>query len=216
VSAQTQLLQQASVLSGRQMVMLLIIALHALFISALMAMRIMPEVKIAQRVTPIDVIKTDEAPTPPPPDLHPNLRIARDKLPDIPQPRIDLHVPDPQIPVAQNVREATPTPTPQDTGTGVVQIATTPLQYRAVRAADDYYPNASLVLQEEGTSIVRVCVAPSGRLDGKPVIETSSGSSRLDAAALLWAREALRFTPATRGGVPVGACKGFRVNFTLH
>jgi hypothetical protein len=49
-----------------------------------------------------------------------------------------------------------------------------------------------------------------------PTIENSSGSARLDGAAVTWAREALRFTPATRSGSPVSACKGFRVNFTLH
>jgi protein TonB len=85
-----------------------------------------------------------------------------------------------------------------------------------VRSADDYYPAASLRLQESGTAIVQVCVAPSGRLEGAPAIQQSSGSPRLDAAALKWAREALRFTPATRGGVPISACKGFRVNFKLH
>jgi TonB family protein len=98
----------------------------------------------------------------------------------------------------------------------VPDIPPTPLQFRAVRPADDYYPSASQSMQEEGLAIVRVCVTPAGKLDGKPVIESTSGSARLDAAALTWAREALRFTPATERGVPVAACKGFRVNFKLR
>jgi hypothetical protein len=40
--------------------------------------------------------------------------------------------------------------------------------------------------------------------------------SLLDAAAVKWASEALRFQPATRGGTAVASCKEFRVSFTLH
>ncbi len=121
------------------------------------------------------------------------------------------------VPTSVQLDASPPAGPAEVAGTGAVpQIPSTALQYRAVRSADDYYPSQSLSLQEEGAAIVRVCVSPAGRLDGKPVIETTSGSPRLDAAALMWAREALRFTPATQGGIPVAACKGFRVVFNLH
>jgi TonB family protein len=97
-----------------------------------------------------------------------------------------------------------------------VEIAPTALQFRAVRPSDDYYPSEAMTLGEEGIAIVKVCVGPTGRIDGKPTIDKSAGSPRLDRAAVAWAREALRFTPATENGVAVAACKGFRVNFTLH
>ena len=213
MSAQTQLLQRASVLSGRQMVMLLIIALHALFISGLMAMRMTTTAVNHDTRTTLEFVPPTLRPSPPEPQLKPHL------LPptvDVPQPDPIPTIPQPQTPLIPSGALPVPTPVAQN-GTGTVaEIASTPLQYRAVRDADDYYPSTSLSLQEQGTSIVQVCVAPSGKLDGKPVIEQSSGSSRLDAAALQWAREALRFTPATQNGVAVSACKGFRVNFTLH
>jgi hypothetical protein len=52
-------------------------------------------------------------------------------------------------------------------------------------------------------------------VDAAPTVETSSGFSRLEEATLKWAREALTFHAATRDGVPVQACKGFRVNLRL-
>lgn len=215
MSTQPQLLQQASVLSSRQMVMLLIVGLHALLISGLMAMRIIPVAHKPETITIVDFLRQDPAPTGPLPDPQLKPRLLSPTTLDIPQPV--LNIPVPVTPPIQFSATPNPPPLPGATvASAVVEVASTPLQFRAVRAADDYYPSASISLQEEGSSIVQVCVAPSGKLDGKPVIEESSGSSRLDAAALLWAREALRFTPATRGGVPVSACKGFRVNFTLH
>ena len=57
---------------------------------------------------------------------------------------------------------------------------------------------------------------PLGTLEGPPAIERSSGSRHLDGAALKWASEALAFTPATRNGAAVSACKGFRVSFRLN
>ena len=44
----------------------------------------------------------------------------------------------------------------------------------------DYYPNASLVQEEHGVSVVRVCVDATGRIAALPLIETSSGYRRLD------------------------------------
>jgi TonB family protein len=69
---------------------------------------------------------------------------------------------------------------------------------------------------EEGSSILQVCVAATGALAATPTLETSAGYARLDSAALKWAREALRFTPAQRDGKAVTACKGFRVTFGLN
>ena len=98
----------------------------------------------------------------------------------------------------------------------VIVPAPTELRFEAIRPTDDYYPSTSLRLQEEGIAVVRVCVGPDGKLAGTPTIESGSGSRRLDNAAVTWAREALRFTPATREGRPVSACKGFRVRFSLR
>jgi protein TonB len=103
-----------------------------------------------------------------------------------------------------------------DSGGDAIPIPATDLTYRATRSPDDYYPAASIRLQEQGVAVVEVCVNAQGRLDGRPVIQRTSGSRQLDAAAVRWASEALAFTPATRNGAAVAACKGFRVNFSLR
>ena len=85
-----------------------------------------------------------------------------------------------------------------------------------MKSPDEFYPATSVTLQEQGVSIVRVCVGANGRIEGQPTTQVSSGYKRLDQAAIRWTREALRFTPATENGVGVTACKGFRVVFNLN
>jgi protein TonB len=199
------------------MVMVATIALHGAVIAALMAMRIIPDVLNPPPPLVTTIEQAPELQPPPPEDLKVPVTSMRFDVPVIPEVVI------PEMPASESalVQPEASTDTvvgvPEGTGTNVVaEVPATPLQFRATRPADDYYPAASLRLQEEGIATVRVCVGPNGRMDGAPVIEQSAGSARLDAAALTWAREALRFTPATRNGQAVAACKGFRVNFRLR
>jgi TonB family protein len=87
------------------------------------------------------------------------------------------------------------------------------LSYQATRSPDDFYPPQSLRMGEEGVAEIESCVAANGHLDGTPTLLRSSGHPRLDAAAVQWAQQALRYRPATSDGVPMRACKGFRVTF---
>ncbi len=48
---------------------------------------------------------------------------------------------------------------------------------------DQYYPDASRRLGEQGTALVKLCIGAGGRVIGDPAITRSSGSSRLDEAA---------------------------------
>jgi TonB family protein len=90
------------------------------------------------------------------------------------------------------------------------------LSYVVTRQINEYYPSQAIRLNQEGASTLQVCVAANGLLAGAPTLEASSGYRLLDTAALKWAREALRFTPAQRGGKAVPGCKGFRVTFKLN
>lgn len=227
MSAHTQSWQQANLLTGRQMVLAATIALHALVIGALMTAHFVPRPEPIAIPTWIDTYTPPDEPVVQPPQEIPVDIKVPPVIVSIPIPDVPVDVPVVDIPDSTALQSQ---PAPAEVGPVVAPapdvgvagpvaepvIATTALQYRAVRPADDYYPDASLKLQEAGTAIVQVCVAPTGRIEGAPTIQQSSGSPRLDAAALRWAREALRFTPATRGGVPVSACKGFRVNFRLR
>jgi len=214
------IIQQASVLNGRQLVMVVVVGLHALVIGGLMTMRI-----VIDQPQPPHVFKAVTADLVPPdpqqarPELEPDDVRPKWVLPSMPSPDIaseEYKWVAPDLGTIINSAEGAPGIGADADGGDIAGVPATELSYRATRSPDDYYPAVSLQLQEQGTSIVRVCVAPSGRLDGVPVIERSSGSRRLDTAAIQWAREALAFTPATRNGAAVAACKGFRVRFNLR
>jgi len=64
-----------------------------------------------------------------------------------------------------------------------------------------FYPLASQRKREQGTVVLRVLVKANGSA-GTVEVKTSSGYSRLDAAALE-AVKSLRFEAATVGGKPV-------------
>jgi TonB family protein len=92
----------------------------------------------------------------------------------------------------------------------------TPIGITSIRSPDDFYPAASIRNSETGVVVVEVCVSEQGVLTGTPRVSASSGHSRLDAAAVSWAQQAARFTPARRNGEPIAGCKGVRVNFQLR
>jgi TonB family protein len=80
----------------------------------------------------------------------------------------------------------------------------------------DYYPDASRRLGEQGSATVQTCVDGSGRLTASPTIVQSSGSTRLDAAALRLALAGSgRYRATTEDGRPVSACYPFRIRFEL-
>jgi len=150
------------------------------------------------------------APPPPPPTLQ------RPQAVDLPEPIFDFGADAaPGEGAITTVRVEQPHATPGEVAR-VPVIPPTPLSYRSRRSTDEYYPPASIRMAEQGVAVVRVCVGAGGELQGVPQVEQTSGHPRLDAAAVSWAREALTFTPARENGVPVAACKGFRVRFALR
>jgi TonB family protein len=223
--AMTAHVQQASMLTGRSMTFMVVIGLHVAVIGGLMTMKMIPDV--GDKLPPALQWIIDPPPLPPD-DPQPNIIKAHKA---VPMPTVIFNPPDIVIQafeVAEVQDAAQTTAAASDTGT-VVESASgtgtviapparvaTALQYRITRPTDEYYPDTSKVIQEQGVAIVRVCVDAAGRMSGAPVVEASSGFKRLDQAALRWARESLSFTPATENGVGVAACKGFRVNFNLH
>lgn len=76
------------------------------------------------------------------------------------------------------------------------------------------YPPASERQEEEGVVLVRVRVGPDGRVLAAE-LKASSGHRRLDEAAVLHARRAWRFLPATRDGVAVESWREIPVRFEL-
>jgi len=81
----------------------------------------------------------------------------------------------------------------------------------------DYYPPQAIRLNEQGGTGVSVCVNAAGWLSSAPTIAQSSGSARLDAAALKLARAGSgHYRPTTEAGRPVSSCYTFRIRFTLR
>src|SRR6516162_2327047 len=82
---------------------------------------------------------------------------------------------------------------------------------------DDYYPDASRRLGEEGLTLVGICVGPDGKLTEPAKVGKTSGHTRLDEAAVKVAQVGSgRFKPATEEGKPVTKCTQLPIRFKLH
>lgn len=206
-------IQQANMASGRSLVFMTIVALHAVVISALMAWRI-------TEVTSKDADRIPISWTRPEPREVPKPIKMGNPLQGIPLPTplapVPLSMPEEPALAAVPIPDGLPVAGSSNPGLAATVVADTPLRYQAVKVPDDYYPANAIRLEQQGTVIVRTCVDAAGRLTGVPRVVTASRFRALDEAAVAWAGEALRFTPATKGGTAVGACKDFRVNFRLH
>jgi len=82
---------------------------------------------------------------------------------------------------------------------------------------DDYYPQESRRMGENGVAIVGVCVDERGRLTSNPTIAKSSGSTQLDDGALKLAKAGSgHYRSTTEDGRPVSYCYPFRIRFQLN
>ena len=69
---------------------------------------------------------------------------------------------------------------------------------------DEYYPDVARRQEEQGTTTLRVCVNAAGRLTADPVSTQTSGSARLDAAAIRLAKAGSgHYRPSSDDGRPV-------------
>lgn len=200
---------------GRPMALGVTIALHVVLVAGLLAIKAVETAK--DNATPIQVKNIVEKKKP----VHVEAPIVPvlGRFVAVPQPTPDL--PDFRETEAiagtvVDIPQGAIVETPQRVETTIAAVPDTPLRYQAVRPSDDYYPPQALRMGTEGAAIVRTCVDAGGRLSGAPTVIRSSRVSVLDAAAVKWASEALRFQPATQAGVAVESCKEFRVSFTLH
>jgi TonB family protein len=81
----------------------------------------------------------------------------------------------------------------------------------------DYYPPTSRRMGESGAATIEICADAAGRLTADPTLAASSGSVRLDSAALRLAKAGSgHYRPTREDGRPVSACYPFRVRFALE
>jgi protein TonB len=154
-------------------------------------------------------------PPPPPPPLEkpdpPKVEVkeeveAAPAPPPLVAPPIEIPVAEPVItaPVADPV----PVPDPVPVAPSPPAIPSTTPKLIAGDKPD--YPSAAKRAGEHGTTHLRVCVNSGGRVTNVSVAG-SSGSSRLDDAALKWIRGE-RFRPGTVNGVAQDVC-GYSVYY---
>ena len=133
-----------------------------------------------------------------------------------------IHAPD--MPVQQawpSVAETTSKPTAKPAATPANKPATAAPGYQSPSFNASYldnpapnYPPVSRRLGEQGKVLLRVQVSANGTADSV-TLQTSSGSTRLDQAALAAVKK-WRFVPAKRGGQAVSASVIVPVSFSLE
>ncbi len=199
-------------LSRRTVTLLVIAGLHALVIYGFASGFAQQVVAALPVITHVDFIEEKRA-APPPPTL---------KL----EPRFSVvHVEDPVISAMPSITIQTDD-APMRAVTEPLAPQVAPGHYinringgpgKGFPATQDYYPVASRRISETGAANVQVCVDPQGRLTGDPMLAVSSGSHRLDAAALTLARAGSgHYRPSTEDGEPVSSCYAYRIRFELN
>jgi TonB family protein len=109
--------------------------------------------------------------------------------------------------------------TPPQTGsipspTSTEMVTRAPRPAKGFPTTEEFYPLEAKKLGETGASDVRACVDPTGKLTVPPTLVRTSGSARLDRAALELATAGSgHYLPAIAHGQLVSQCFVFRIRF---
>ena len=177
----------------------LVIGIHVVIISALIVglsndqlrkemMDISASV-VAKKAAPKDL------PPPPPAMVRPPPQVAA------PPPQIVIAAPPPVV--AAPVVAAPPPPPP-------------PTELKAIEKTHSLppYPALSQRMGEQGTTLLKVAIDNTGKVTECTVM-SSSGSTRLDAAAVEYVKANWRWQPPTQAGKPVSATTEVSVKWDL-
>jgi protein TonB len=160
-----------------------------------------------------DIVQEEKNKTEPPPPPPPELR---KQVVEVPPPDISIAMPEvgPSTNAISAVvkQQQAPAPAPK------AAVAATAIGLgKGFPNVDDYYPDASRRLGEEGLTVVDICVGPDGKLTEPPKVGKTSGHERLDQAAVKVASVGSgRFKPATEEGKPISKCTQLPIRFKLH
>lgn len=197
-------------MTRRGAVLVAIIALHVFLLYALatgLARRAIEVLAPPIQTTIVEETKKEEAPPPPPP-------------PQFERPPVEL--PPPDVTINMPVEESTTairvvnTPVVKAPPVVVARPGTSVMFGKGFPNSDDFYPDASRRLEEQGTVTVHVCVGPDGKLTEEPTVAKGT-SARLDAGAIKLARAGSgKYIAATEDGKPISKCINFNVKFQLR
>jgi len=201
--------QDASFLSTRAIVLIVIIALHILLAYGLATGLARKAIELIAPPIQSDIIEEvqqhDLPPPPPPPEFE------RPPV-EVPPPDINIDIPveaAPSTAITDVTDKHVAAPPPAH-----VSNRTNPSTGKNFPNSADYYPAASMRLGEEGSTQVHVCVGPNGKPSEEPTVAKTSGSARLDEGAVKLAK-AGRYNPGTEDGKPTTACINFSIKFQL-
>lgn len=201
--------QDTQIFTRRTIVLFAIIAIHV-FIAWVLATGL--ATRAIQLVAPpiqTEIVQQNKQQLKPPPPPPPQLQQQQVQ---VPPPVVNIQIPAAEqthaITVVKRVVRAAPAAPVQVTGLQAIQ--------NDFPSTDQYYPDASRRLGEQGTALVKLCIGAGGRVVGDPSVERSSGSSRLDEAAVRYAKATSgHFRPATRNGVAFTQCVSLPIKFQL-
>jgi protein TonB len=201
--------QDASFLSTRAIVLIVIIVLHVLLAYGLATGLARKAIELIAPPIQSDIIEEvqqhDLPPPPPPPEFE------RPPV-EVPPPDINIDVPVEAAPstAIQDVSDKPQSKAPPPHAS----TRTNPSTGKNFPNSADYYPAASMRLGEEGSAIVHACVGPAGKLSEEPTIAKTSGSARLDEGAIKLAK-AGRYISGTEDNKPTTACFNMSIKFQL-
>jgi protein TonB len=199
----------------RTTVLAAIIALHLFIAWALATGLARKAIEVLAPPIQTDIVQEEknkvEPPPPPPPEMQ-------KQVVEVPPPDINIAMPEvgPST-TAITATAATNKPAPPPVAKAVNRTAMV-IDSKHFPNSEDFYPQASKRLGEQGNPVVHICLGADGKLAaGSPSIATSSGSPRLDEGALALVKAGARYiTPAKEDGKPVAACQDLRIRFELH
>jgi len=207
--------QDSRFLTSRAVVFLAIIGVHVFILWAFatgLARRVIETVAPPLQTDIVEEVQKRDTPPPPPPP-----QMQRPPV-QIPPPEVTINLPqETQSTAIQDVtdRPVQKAPPPPPPPKAVVRVSARP--GKGFPNTEDYYPPAAKRLGEEGTSVVRACVGPNGKLTEDPTISKTSGNTRLDEGALKLAKAGSgRYSPGTEDGHPTTSCIQFMVKFQLR
>jgi protein TonB len=173
------------------------------------AVRLLEELTQPIKADIINEVKKDDTPPPPPP--------PKMEMPpvEVPPPIVDITIPVETTSTAlTNVTDRPQPPPPPPPPREVVRTSLKLNPKSSQPNVDDYYPETSKRLEEEGVAKIKVCVGSNGRVKDASLDETS-GFSRLDDAGVKVAK-LLKFTPPTEDGKPLeNACGTVPIRFKM-
>ncbi len=205
------LVHDSQFLTRRGAVLVAIIALHIFIGWALatgLARRAIEVLAPPIQTQIVEEVKKEEAPPPPPPP-----QFERPPV-EIPPPDVTINMPAEEnttaIRVTQTVAKAAPAPV-------VAAKPGTSVKFgKGFPNSEDFYPDASRRLEEQGAVTVHVCVGPDGKLTEEPTV-AKSVNARLDGAAVKLAKAGSgKYVPATEDGKSISQCINFNVKFQLR